>query len=271
LDEGIARPGDIVVPEVAKTEDLVLAHSLSYIDDVLNLRKTRRTIYTGLPLDSVARRLALLNVGGTLLATDIARDQGIGMHLTGGTVYAYRDHAASLSFFNDVAIVMLREKVKGRMERGLVISMDAYFPEGTVSILQNHPDIQVLSVFDGGNRMSTLPSWDQDIAVRWSTRDEEYLGIVEGAVLNAYDAINPDFVVYLSSAMVQNESPEGGFTISDEALEKRDRIVIGGARERSMPIAVLTAGGRTRSLEDYVGIHRNTARVVKDHAGPGVS
>jgi acetoin utilization deacetylase AcuC-like enzyme len=266
LESGIATPEEVSIAEKATVEDLAYAHTLVYIDDVMNLRKTRRTLFCGFSLGEFSRDVSLINVGGTVKAAEIALEAGIAMHLTGGTVYAHRDYASSLSYFNDAAIAMLKNRVLGRINRGLVVSSDAYSPEGTISILSSFPEFHTLSIFDESNRTQSLPKGDQDITVSWNTGDEEYLKIIEGSVLRTYDVFKPEFVVYLSSAKIQNEGPDGGFTVTTEALEKRDRVVIGGACERRIPIVVLTAGGRTRELEDYISIHINTARIVKEFA-----
>ncbi len=264
VEEEIASEGEIVSPRRAKVEDLALAHSLAYIDDVLNLRKTRRTVFAGLMLDSTALEISLLNVGATLQAADIALESGLSLQLTGGTVYASRDHALSLSFFNDVAIAMLKARARGRIRRGLVVSSDAYFPEGMVSILSDVPEVHTLCIFDEDNQTWNMPRGDHGVTVTAETGDEAYLEAVRSSVLQSYAILQPDLVAYLSSAKVQNERRDSGFSVSKDALMERDRVVVEGARQRGIPIMVLTAGGRTRAPDDYIEIHLNTARVVKE-------
>jgi acetoin utilization deacetylase AcuC-like enzyme len=266
IDEGIANPEDIHYSRKATAEDLLGAHSLSYINDVLNLRNTQRTLTIGLILDRAGVEISLQNVGATLAAAELALENGIAMQMTGGTVYAFRDYGMSLSIFNDVAVALLHAMANGQIERGLVVSSDVFYPMGTASILAQHPEFVVLSIYDGENRMPDAPRGNYDVEVSRHIGDEEYLEIVENSILTVLDTHRPDLLMYLSSAKVQNDGTDSTFRISNEALKRRDEIVIRSAFERRIPIAVLTAGGRSRVFKDYIEIHLNTAKIVKEYS-----
>jgi hypothetical protein len=45
---------------------------------------------------------------------------------------------------------------------------------------------------------------------------------------------------------------------------ERDRVVIGGALRRGVPVAAVLAGGYARNVEDTVTIHANTALAARE-------
>ncbi len=269
LEEGLAGPAGFAGPVDVSAEDLALAHDLPYLSDILSLRPTRRTLFAGFALREPARDISRRNVGATVQAFELALRNGISMQVCGGTVFAFRDHAAGLSVFNDVAVALLKARAEGRIGRAVVLSSDAYHPEGTVSILSRYPDFHTFSVFDRENWSEDTPAGERDIMVTNHTDDEEYLDIIESLIPQVYDLLQPHVVAYLSSAMVQNELPGGGFRVTRQALTKRDELVIGAAWERGVPIVVLTAGGRVLKPEEYIEVHLNTARVVRRYADKG--
>jgi acetoin utilization deacetylase AcuC-like enzyme len=51
--------------------------------------------------------------------------------------------------------------------------------------------------------------------------------------------------------------------LTKNGLRERDLLVIGEARRRRLPVAVLLAGGYAAEFEDTVSIHLNTVRVAQ--------
>jgi hypothetical protein len=49
-----------------------------------------------------------------------------------------------------------------------------------------------------------------------------------------------------------------------DGLKSRDRLVLGLARERRLPVAVTFAGGYAARIEDTVTIHCNTVRAAAE-------
>ena len=52
-----------------------------------------------------------------------------------------------------------------------------------------------------------------------------------------------------------------------EGLARRDRMVIGGTLDRSIPVAVVLAGGYAANVTDTVCIQAGTAKVAKEELG----
>ena len=96
-----------------------------------------------------------------------------------------------------------------------------------------------------------------DIGLASGTGDDEYLGVLDGALARALDTL-PDLVVYVAGADPYAEDQLGGLALTRDGLRRRDRLVFDAARDAGVPIVVLLAGGYARRFDDTVAIHAAT-------------
>ncbi|MGD2271883.1 MAG: hypothetical protein PVI06_15885 [Desulfobacterales bacterium] len=69
-------------------------------------------------------------------------------------------------------------------------------------------------------------------------------------------------VIYLAGADPFADDRFGRLSVSKEGLLKRDRLVLRFCREAGVPIAVTTAGGYARNIEDTVDIYLQTVKAA---------
>ncbi len=55
----------------------------------------------------------------------------------------------------------------------------------------------------------------------------------------------------------------GDLGLTKAGLLRRDELVLGAARERGLPVALVLAGGYARRTDDVVDIHLATCRVMR--------
>src|SRR5919199_1548916 len=103
LAEGTLRPAQIVEPQPAAINDVLLVHTEDYIRrlraGLLTPRELRRL---GLPWSKALVRRSFLAAGGTIAAARIALRARVGSNLAGGTHHAFPDHGEGFCVLNHV-------------------------------------------------------------------------------------------------------------------------------------------------------------------------
>ena len=122
-------------------------------------------------------------------------------------------------------------------------------------IFADDDEVFTFSMHQQNNYPFVKPPSDLDIALEDGTADGEYLGLLETALTDVLGESMPELIVYLAGADPYVHDQLGGLSLTLEGLRRRDRMVLERAVERSVPIAVLMAGGYAHKLEDTVSIH----------------
>jgi acetoin utilization deacetylase AcuC-like enzyme len=92
--------------------------------------------------------------------------------------------------------------------------------------------------------------------------DDLYVKAFQEHIPVIYEQHHPDLIAYIAGADPYKEDQLGNLQVTMEGLKKRDEIVIGEARKRSIPFFVVLAGGYSRNTEDVVNIHFQTLAIV---------
>jgi acetoin utilization deacetylase AcuC-like enzyme len=71
-------------------------------------------------------------------------------------------------------------------------------------------------------------------------------------------------MIYVAGADPYRDDQLGGLDLTFQGLEARDRLVIGTALRRQIPVAIVLAGGYANNVEDTIAIHAATAAVARD-------
>jgi len=263
--DALVRDGDIpqenfLSPEPASTEDVRLVHTQSYVDDLLALRQTARTLTSELPLSREIVRAYFMAAGGTTLACRRALADGLSMNLGGGFHHAFADHAEGFCYINDIAVAVRKVLQDGGVRRALVVDCDLHQGNGTAFIFQTDPSVFTFSMHQENNYPIKQRS-DLDIGLNDGVSDSEYLGLLERHLPDILDSFRPQLVLYVAGADPYEEDQLGGLRLSLDGLRRRDRCVIGQCVGRNIPVAGVLAGGYARDLDDTIRIHHATARV----------
>jgi acetoin utilization deacetylase AcuC-like enzyme len=264
IEEGIVREEDMVTSDPVEYRDLLLAHDREYVEDFMNLRTTPRTMFAGLPLTRDIREVNLNAAGGTMTCANLALDSGISLYLGGGLIHAHRGHADAFCFVNDVALALVHLKFLRKIERGASICCDAHHPDGVAEILAEEPDLFTLSIFQGHGYPYSRVKGDWDIGVSEDIRDEDYVELVESSVRWVIETRNPEILIYVAGVDPYTGDLSSDLSVSQNALEKRDRAVLDLAWENRIPIAVLVSAGGMSSIEDSVNLRLNTVKAAKE-------
>jgi acetoin utilization deacetylase AcuC-like enzyme len=260
--DGLIRDNNLLEPERPGNSELLKILTKDYFDDLLNLRLTPRTFPSEMPVNKDIIDAQILCCGGSFLAAQRAVTSGGCYHIGGGFHHAFPGHAEGFCYLNDVvfaAVMMLEQGIK----KVTVIDCDLHQGNGTAKFFENEERVFTFSMHQEHLYPMKQRS-DLDIGLDNGVGDDEYLEKLTGALSTIYGDFKPEFVIYLAGADPYIFDQLGSLRLTIEGLKKRDELVIQGAQQNKIPVAVVLGGGYAEEVNDTVEIHCNTARVLND-------
>lgn len=265
LQEGLAEPGDFLVPEPAADAEVLRVHTPAYVQklqtDSLTLSERMKL---EIPVSEATVQAFWLAAGGSILAARNALRDGFAANLSGGFHHAYPGHGEGFCMLHDVAIAIRALQAAGEIRTAMTVDTDVHHGNGTAAIFANDASVHTLSIHQENNYPMPKPPSDHDIGLEDGTRDAEYLDALEEGLLHSLKSFVPDLIFYVGGADPYREDQLGGLALTMEGLQKRDRLVFEHARRRGIPVASTMAGGYARRVADTVRIHVNTIVAARD-------
>jgi acetoin utilization deacetylase AcuC-like enzyme len=258
---GLLPPEAFAFPPAVEDAVLTRAHTPAYVRQVqtgdLTAAEMRRI---GFPWSPELAERAARSVASTVAAARAALEDGIAMHLGGGTHHAYADHGEGFCVFNDVAVAARQLQAEGRVQRVLILDCDVHQGNGTAAIFQDDPTVFTLSIHGAKNFPFHKEESDVDIALSDGSGDAVYLCALQPPTEFALMLQRPDLVFYIAGADPFADDRLGRMALSQAGLAARDAWVFQRLTQAGLPVAVVTGGGYARQVEDIVAIHLETFR-----------
>lgn len=263
LAEGTLHLSEIVEPEPAKIEDVLLVHTEDYITRLksgsLTTKEVRRL---GLPWSEALVRRSFLATSGTISAAKYALENAVSSNLAGGTHHSFPDRGEGFCVLNDVAVAIRVLQKENLAKRFLIVDCDVHQGNGTAFIFRDDPQVFTFSMHGAKNYPLFKENSTLDIELPDKTGDAEFLETLNEALPRIF-LHNPDIVFYLGGADPFEKDKLGRLGLTIEGLSKRDKMVLSYAKEREIPIVTTMSGGYAADIKDTVEIHSNTIRAVK--------
>lgn len=264
VEEGVILERHVHRPEPVAWEHLRLVHTEAYLEKLRGGSFAPAEVWRmELPFSPEVREAFRICCGGSILAGELALDRGLSIHLGGGFHHAFPDHGEGFCLLNDVAVAVRTLRSTGRLRRAAVVDCDVHHGNGTAAIFRSDPDTYTLSLHQSDLYPARKPRGDLDVGLPSGTGDRRYLRALEDALEEMSGAFDPELILYLAGADPYRRDQLGGLGLTREGLARRDRTVLGRAREAGIPVVILLAGGYAHRLEDTVEIHARTARVAR--------
>jgi acetoin utilization deacetylase AcuC-like enzyme len=263
LREGVVSKKDVVAPVAPSKADLLPVHSQAWARKNLEFKFT--------PQDSVRAELAitrgvvrahLMNVGGTIEAARLALETGVGVNCGGGSHHAFRGHGEGFCLLNDIAVAvnaLFREK---RIERAMVIDLDAHQGNGTAAIFKGDKRVFTFSMHGAEIYPEKKEKSSLDIELRPGAGDAVYLALLKRELPPALDRFRPDLAVYVAGADVYKGDLLGGLGLTMAGIRKRDAFVFDNCRRRLVAVALTLGGGYALRPGNTAKIHANTIKAA---------
>jgi acetoin utilization deacetylase AcuC-like enzyme len=265
IASGAVEEAEILEPEPASREQLLLVHAAAYLDDLEHLRRTSRTLWSELPLTAEIVSAYVLAAGGTLLAARESLERGVAVNIGGGFHHAMADRAEGFCYINDLAVAIRGLMHEKRVAKAAVVDLDVHQGNGTAAIFRDDASVFTLSLHQESNYPVPKPPSDLDVGLEDEIDDATYLARLDRALERVWD-FGPEIILYQAGADPYTDDQLGGLALSLSGLEERDRRVLEGASRRGIAVVVTLGGGYAQRVEDTVTIHERTCRRALDVA-----
>jgi acetoin utilization deacetylase AcuC-like enzyme len=267
LRDRIAQPADFVEPAAACDDDVALVHHRDYIRKLQTGELSYLEILRlEIPYSPELVRAVWLCAGGSILAGRLALEDSVAINLGGGFHHAYPDHGEGFCVLHDVAIAIRRLQKDNVIQRAMTVDCDVHQGNGTAAIFRGDHTVFTFSIHQESNYPYPKPPSTLDVNLGDGVGDHAYLQELEKGLTNSLADFSPEILFYLAGADPYRDDRLGGLRLTQEGLEKRDRLVFERAQALKIPVAVTLAGGYARRVEDTVQIHTNTIRVAREYA-----
>lgn len=256
---GVVNQTTFFKPEKIEMETLLLTHSSSYVNDLLNLSLDASHIRRiGFPLTAQLIERELIIAQGTVDCAEYALKNGVALNVAGGTHHAFADKGEGFCLLNDIAVAANHLLHKKLARKILVIDLDVHQGNGTASIFANKPEVFTFSMHGRHNYPFFKEQSDMDVALYDGTKDEEYLTELKKHLELIQLKCKPDFVFYLAGVDILETDKFGKLKVSMEGCRQRDEMVFDFCRQLNLPVAVSMGGGYSPKIADIVNAHCQT-------------
>ncbi|XP_074572007.1 histone deacetylase 2 [Curcuma longa] len=264
VKEGYLVMNKIVEPLEASEEDLLVVHSETYLSSL----KSSLTVATITELAPVAmlpncilQKKVLhpfrMQVGGSIVAVKLAKERGWAINIGGGFHHCSAEKGGGFCAYADISLCIHFAFVRLNITRVMIIDLDAHQGNGHEIDFSNDRRVYILDMYNAGIYPFDYEAKryiDHKVELFSGTKTKEYLDKLDEALEVARNNFNPELVVYNAGTDVLDGDPLGRLKVSPDGVMTRDEKVFRFARERNIPLLMLTSGGYMKS----------SARVIAD-------
>ena len=150
LELGVAAD-QFTVSKIASPEQLLSVHSPQYTELLITGQldhKAMRRI--GFPWSEQLVTRSLTSVGGTVQTVQLALQQGLALHLSGGYHHAFAGEGSGFCLFNDLAVAA-RYALSQGVDKVLIFDCDVHQGDGTAAIFTDEPAVCLLYTSDAAD------------------------------------------------------------------------------------------------------------------------
>jgi acetoin utilization protein AcuC len=231
---------DVIKPIDIDAETLLLAHSETYIDEVVN--KGISGEWDG--ANSSLGALAKLFVGGTLTALDqlLSGKTQLAAHLPGAKHHAQYDHSSGFCVFADFAIAAKIATQKSH--RVAIFDLDAHHGDGTENLLRDEKvltfSVHDSTIFPGTGFNDEPENLIYNEPLDSYTGDEELL-VATKRFIEVCDSFKPTMLFIACGADAHESDPLSTLQYTVEGYKESMKTL--KATFGNLPILVGGAGG----------------------------
>lgn len=238
------EPMTVHAPPLMPRIWLDAVHDPAYVDEVLSAcvpREKERRI--GFPVTRHIAARVQHTSGGTWLAAKLAIAYGYAANSAGGSHHALPDTGAGYCVFNDLAVAANRLVAEGDARRVLIVDLDVHQGDGTAVMTGGREEIFTFSMHCEKNFPVRKARSRIDVGLADGLSDNQYLAVLAAHLPAILKDFSPDLILYQAGVDPHVDDRLGRLALTDEGLAERDRLVVGLARSRDIPVASALGGG----------------------------
>jgi acetoin utilization deacetylase AcuC-like enzyme len=263
LKNGYLHKNNLLVPRLAKEEELLLCHTPEYVslvqEEVANCRQGCKMLSTGdVIISSHSYDVARLAVGGALVACDAVmqkRAQNVFCVLRPPGHHACSNMGMGFCLFNNVAIAARYVQAHYAIKKVLIVDFDVHHGNGTQEIFDSDPSVYYFSTHQKGIYPGTGLESDCGKGAAQGTKcnalietGSESKNLVFKAfqekLLPAMEKFRPEFVLISCGFDAHKKDPLGGLALEDDDFFELTSIICDIAKKyaHSRVVSVLEGG-----------------------------
>ncbi|XP_076330783.1 histone deacetylase 11 isoform X1 [Tachypleus tridentatus] len=263
-DASIITDTSTVSPKEATDEDLMVVHPQSYLNKLkwsAYVAQVTEVPFVALFPNFLVQRKVLrpfrYQTGGTILAGKLALERNWAINIGGGFHHCSREQGGGFCAYADITLCIQFLLRRQMIQKAMIVDLDAHQGNGHERDFLNERNVYILDIYNGGIYPGDVLAKDaikRCVELRHRTKDAEYLEKVDMHLEGALNEFQPDIIVYNAGTDILEGDPLGCLSITPKGIIERDEIVFRKAKDRNIPIVMLTSGG-------YQHV---TARVIAD-------
>ncbi|KAJ3691999.1 hypothetical protein LUZ60_012349 [Juncus effusus] len=264
IKEGYLEKTRIIEPLEASNDDLLVVHSESYLKGLKSSLKVSIIIEVP-PVAIFPNWLVQQKVlypfrkqtGGSILAAKLAIEKGWAINIGGGFHHCSANQGGGFCVYADITLAIHFAFARLNISRVMIIDLDAHQGNGHEKDFANDGRVYILDMFNAGIYPLDYEARryiNQKVELVSGTKTEDYLSQLDKALEVAKNKFDPELIVYNAGTDILDGDPLGRMKISPEGVAIRDEKVFNFAKERNIPLIMLTSGGYMKS----------SARVIAD-------
>ncbi len=261
-DFPVLRPLELSVLPKVDRKDLELAHVSEFLDEWFDDEKFPEQMLMAYDCNDPSRynrekaqapitqlrESILRQVAATCFTVEQALDHGFCFYLGGGMHHARSNTGAGFCPLSDIVIAIRKAQIERRIDKVLVLDVDAHMGDGTAEITYGDSSITTVSLHmaEGWPINSELPITPSDFDIPFKKGEEnQYLTRLQNQ-LYFLDEQKWDLIFVVDGAdpfeLDELKSSEG-LKLTKEQLLARDMLIYKWARDGGIPQAWVMAGG----------------------------
>ncbi|OQV18385.1 Histone deacetylase 11 [Hypsibius exemplaris] len=249
----MVRTDTIIIPNEATEDDLLVAHTPAYLNSLRSsstvARITEVPPAAALPnavLQQKFLRPMRLQTGGTVLAGKLAVTRGWAINIGGGFHHCSGGDGGGFCPYADITLCLRFLFLTNKITKAMIIDLDAHQGNGHEHDFYNDGRVYILDIYNGSiypHDERAKRAIKRKVEIRSYMGDQEYLEKVRLHVAAALNEFKADLIVYNAGTDVLINDPLGRLSITPDGIIRRDEIVFEEAKQRSIPIVMVTSGG----------------------------
>lgn len=257
IDDGHLNKNCIVEPAEATTDDLLVVHSEVYLKSLKSSPNVSIIIEVP-PVALLPNFLVQKNVlypfrkqvGGTILAAKLAKERGWAINVGGGFHHCCATKGGGFCVYADISLCIHYAFIRLNISRVMIVDLDAHQGNGHEKDFSGDSRVYILDMYNPDIYPFDYEARgyiDQKVEVRSGTSTNDYLMKLDEALKVAGSKFDPELLIYNAGTDILDGDPLGKLKVSPDGIANRDEKVFRFARERSVPLVMVTSGGYMKS------------------------
>ncbi len=257
------QAGQYHEPKAITDQQLLKVHSKEYLSSLQNAdviaAVAEMPILSKLPVSVLKKKMLhpfRIATAGTLLAGELAMEHGWSINLSGGYHHAKENNGEGFCFLADVNLMIEHLREQGKIQRALIVDLDAHQGNGHESIHGADEQVFILDMYNASiypGETELKPYINYDVPLKPRIKDKRYLSLLEERLPRAIAESKPDILIYVAGTDIYELDPLGQLSISKEGIKQRDAFVFKCAREAKLPIVMTLSGGYHKDSGPIIG------------------